>query len=98
MFIQVVIIINNTTIVLSCKYQETIAPMVDTVLLMNDILTFLHMQNSPSFKLTLKAPITTNDVCCFRLLKCFRGLLVKQCRPRSGAVWSESKLCVSALT
>ena len=43
--------------------------------------------------LTLKEPITTNVICFCCLLKCFRSLLVKQCRPssdcscRSSLIW-----------
>ena len=36
--------------------------------------------------LTLKTPITTKVVCFCRLLKCFRSLSNKQCRPRSGCI------------
>ena len=50
--------------------------------------------------LTLNAPITTQVVCFFRLLKCLSSLCGKQCGPRSdciGAVCSGTTLHVSIL-
>ena len=47
--------------------------------------------------LTLKAPISTKDVCFSRLLKCLRSLYGKQCGPRSDCSYRNSLFWVQAV-